>query len=97
MANFKIFYKNVNICLDANLRAVYRGKYALIDSNSNKFYDKYDNSISDYSIWDLSINKYLNKKFRMGFGVDNLFDFKNPENISNIAGRIIFLNININH
>mgnify|MGYP001319936341 CR=1 FL=1 len=97
MANFKIFYKNVNIGLDANLRAVYRGKYALIDSNSNKFYDKYDNSISDYSIWDLSINKNLNKKFRMGFGVDNLFDFKNPENTSNIAGRIIYLNININH
>ena len=97
MANIKIFYKNVSLGLDANIRVVYRGKYALIDSNSNKFYDKYDNFISDYSIWDFSINKDLNKNFKMGFGMDNFFDFKNPENISNIAGRIIYLNINVNH
>ena len=95
MGNLKVFYYNKNNTLGANIRGVYRGKYGLFDTNSNVYLDKYDNFVSNYMIWDLAINKKLFKRHKLGFGIDNIFNFKNPQNISNIAGRIVYLTFNI--
>lgn len=109
MANFKIFYDIPKIGLSTNIRGTYRSKYdntsfntyningnTVFDNNGNPYLDKYDDFINSYSIWDFAINKTILSDYKLGFGVDNVFDFKDPQNISNIAGRILYINTKIN-
>ncbi len=96
IANFKIFYSIPKWNLNANVRSTYRSKYGLFDTNGNSYLDNYDDFVDGYSIWDLAINKIFYEKYKIGFGIDNLFDFKDPQNSSNIAGRLIYGTLNIN-
>ncbi len=96
MANFKIFYTIPKWNLDTNLRTTYRSKYGLFDTNGNTYLDKYDDFVDGYTIWDFAVNKTIYKHYRLGFGIDNLFNFKDTQNISNIAGSIIYGTLNIN-
>lgn len=96
MANLKLFYHQKKWGLDANYRITYRSKYGNVDTNSNGYLDKYDKFVKGYFISDLAINKTLFKNYKIGLGIDNIFDFTNPQNISNIAGRILYGTIKIN-
>ncbi len=95
MANGKLFYKIPKWNANANIRTVYRSKYGIADSNGNGYLDSYDNFVNGYAIWDIAFNKTMYDKYTFGVGVDNLFDFTDPQNISNIAGRIIYGNLTI--
>jgi outer membrane receptor for ferrienterochelin and colicins len=95
MANLKLFYTIPDWNMDTNLRGTYRSKYGLIDSNGNTYLDSYDEYVDGYAIIDFAINKTFNKDYQLGFGVDNLFNFTDTQNISNIAGRIIYGKLNI--
>ncbi|WP_430409036.1 TonB-dependent receptor plug domain-containing protein [Kordia sp.] len=95
MANGKIFYNIPTWNANANIRTVYRSKYGIADSNGNGYLDNYDDFVNGYAIWDLAMNKTIYDKYTFGFGIDNLFDFTDPQNISNIAGRIIYGNLTI--
>ena len=39
--------------INANIRAIYRSKYGLIDSNANGYLDNYDTFVDGYSIIDI--------------------------------------------
>ncbi|MEZ4795997.1 MAG: TonB-dependent receptor [Flavobacteriaceae bacterium] len=95
MANLKLFYDLPQWNLDTNLRGTYRSKYGLIDSNGNSYLDTYDDFVNGYTIIDFAINKTLHNNYQLGFGIDNLFNFTDTQNISNIAGRIIYGKLNI--
>ncbi len=95
MANIKLFYTVPKWNLDANVRGTYRSKYGLSDSNGNTYLDTYDEFVKGYSIIDLAINKTFYKNYQIGMGIDNLLDFTNAQNISNIAGRILYGKFNI--
>jgi len=95
MANGKLFYKIPAWNANANIRTVYRSKYGIADSNGNGYLDNYDDFVSGYAIWDIAFNKTIHDNYTLGLGVDNLFDFTDPQNISNIAGRIIYGNLTI--
>ncbi len=94
-ANFKVFYNIPKWSANTNLRGVFRSKYGLYDTNSNNFLDAYDDFVSGYSIWNWAINKTFYKNYQLGFGIDNLLGFTDTQNISNIAGRIIYGKLNI--
>ncbi|WP_026775737.1 TonB-dependent siderophore receptor [Polaribacter sp. Hel_I_88] len=96
MANFKIFYTIPKWNLDINLRSTYRSKFGLFDTNGNTYLDKYDDFVNGYTIWDFAVNKTIYKSYKVGIGMDNILGFNDPQNISNIAGRIIYGTININ-
>ncbi len=96
MANLKLFYRFDKWKADANLRLTYRSKFGLFDSNNNTYLDKYDTFVDAYSILDFAFNKRILSNYRIGLGVDNLLDFTDPQNISNIPGRILYGTININ-
>lgn len=96
MANFKIFYSIPNWNLDTNLRTTYRSKFGLFDTNGNAYLDQYDDFVNGYTIWDFAVNKTIFKHYQLGFGIDNIFNFNDPQNISNIAGRIIYGTFNFN-
>ena len=95
MANFKIFYTHKPWNANANIRATYRSKYGLFDTNGNTYLDRFDDFIDGYSIWDIAVNKTFASHYEIGIGVDNLLDFTDPQNITSIPGRIIYGKINL--
>ncbi|MFD1161219.1 TonB-dependent receptor plug domain-containing protein [Hwangdonia seohaensis] len=95
MANLKLFYNIPQWDLDTNIRGTYRSKYGLFDANGNTYLDVYDDFVDGYAIIDFALNKTIYKNYQLGFGVDNLFNFTDTQNISNIAGRIIYGKLNI--
>ena len=96
MANLKIFYSVPKWNLDANVRGTYRSKYGLTDTNNSQgFLDKYDEFIDGYTIVDFAVNKSFNNNYTIGLGIDNLLDFTDTQNISNIAGRILYGKLSI--
>ena len=95
MANIKVYYSIPAWNVDTNLRATYRSKYGLYDTNGNTYLDNYDDFVNSYTIWDFAINKTLYKNYQLGVGIDNIFGFTDSQNISNISGRIIYTKLNI--
>ncbi len=95
MANLKVFYTIPKWDVNTNLRSTYRSRYGLLDSNGNTYLDSYDDFVNGYAIIDFAINKTFYKNYEFGFGIDNLFGFTDAQNISNIAGRIIYGKLNI--
>jgi len=96
MANFKMFYTHKEWKANANIRGTYRSKFALFDTNGNTYLDRFDDFVDGYSIWDIALNKSIANHYEIGLGMDNVLDFKDPQNISNIPGRIIYGKITIN-
>ncbi|MEO6173607.1 MAG: TonB-dependent receptor [Flavobacterium circumlabens] len=95
-ANIKIAYTIPKIKTDINLRVFYRSKYGMSDTNGNNILDKYDNFIGDYFTANLSISKNIADKFMLQAGATNLFDYTNPAQITNLAGRQLFARIQYN-
>jgi len=102
MANLKLFYTMKKWALKTNIRAKYRSKYGLFDTNSNNYLDTYDDFVNSYTLWDWAISKAIKKNFEIGLGIDNLFNFTDaPDSandtlfIGNIPGRIIYTKLNI--
>ncbi|QNJ99147.1 TonB-dependent receptor plug domain-containing protein [Constantimarinum furrinae] len=95
MANVKIFHKFSRWGIDNSLRATYRSRYALSDSNGNGFLDTYDTFAKGYVVIDVALNKTIYKNYRLGVGVDNMLGFTDPQNSSNIPGRIYYGKLNI--
>lgn len=96
MANLKLFYEVPSWDFDTNIRTTYRSKYALFDTNGNTHLDVYDNFADDYFILDFAVNKIFLNHYIFGLGVDNILDFTDPPNASNIAGRVFYASLNIN-
>lgn len=95
MGNLKIFYTIPKWDLDVNMRATYRSKFGLFDSNGNTYLDTFDIFANGYSIVDIAFNKRLFKNYEVGVGADNVFGFTDPQNVNNIAGRLLYGKINI--
>lgn len=92
-ANIKFAYTIPKIKTDINLRVFYRSKYGMFDTNSNQILDKYDKFISDYCITNLAITKNIANQFMLQAGVNNLLNYTDPSQISNLAGRQFFARI----
>lgn len=95
-ANIKFAYTIPQIKTDINLRIFYRSKYGMFDTNGNQILDKYDTFVNDYFLTNLSISKYIGDKFMLQAGANNLLDFTDPNQISNLAGRQVFARIQYN-
>ncbi len=96
IANFKFFYIIPKWKSTINFRVNYRSKYALFDANGNGIIDDYDNSFVDgYALGNLTLNKTFSDKYILQLGVNNLFDYKDTQNIPALAGIQLFTKINI--
>ncbi len=95
MVNIKLFYENPTHGISANIRGIYRGSYGLGDRNGNLILDDKSEYVSGYTIWNVAISKELiNKKLRLQTGIDNIFNQKDPQNIPNLAGRLLWASVN---
>lgn len=80
-ANAKLFYSNNKYQFNANLRALYRSKYGLFDTNnSQNIIDSYDDFVAGNVQVNLAIDKTFLDIMNIQFGVDNLFDERGLEN-----------------
>lgn len=95
-ANMKFAYTFPTIKTDINLRVFYRSKYGLFDTNGNQVLDKYDTFVNGYVLTNLSLSKYIADKIMLQAGANNLFDYTDPGQIPNLAGRQLFTRIQYN-
>ena len=95
MGTAKLNY-HLNDKTDLNAMLTYRSKYALSDSNGNDILDTYDKFIDGYSLCDVGITHQISALKSCQIGVKNIFGFTNPEYISNITGRLYYMNFKIN-
>ncbi len=96
MGVIKINYNNLYKNFSANLRFKYRSKYGLYDSNSNNYLDKYDKFVNGHITGNVNINKIINSKLTLSAGIENIFNYLDSENISNLSGRIYFCRVGYN-
>ena len=96
MGVIKINYNNLDKNFSANLRFKYRSKYGLYDSNSNNYLDKYDKFVNGHFTGNININKNINSKLTLSAGIENIFNYLDSENISNLSGRIYFCRVGYN-
>ena len=95
-ANFKVLYTIPTLKTAINLRVFYRSKYGIADSNNNQILDNYDAFVADYFLTNLSITKDIQDNLSLQMGANNLFDFTNPNEISNLSGRQLFARLQFN-
>ncbi len=88
-ANYFMNQKKDNL----SLRLIYRGKFALVDSNNNSFLDKYDSFIKGHMTCNITYNKYVSRNITFQFYIKNLFGYKDVENLLNNPGRIYSLKL----
>ena len=80
-ANLKLFYQNYKHDFNANIRAVYRSKYALYDTNnSQQIIDKYDNFVKGNVLVNASFSKSIFTIAEIQIGADNLFNSNGSQN-----------------
>ncbi len=92
--NAKILYDNRAHGFDAYLRVVYRGRYGVSDVNGNNIIDDSREMTAGYAMVNIAASKTIGNHFRLQAGVENLFNYTNPTQLANIAGRLFFLNLN---
>ena len=88
-------YYDLNEKININTIITYRSKYALNDSNGNNILDNYDEFIDGYTLCDIGITHHTTSLQYIQLGVKNIFNFTNPEYISNISGRLYYINLKI--
>ncbi|CAL2080015.1 TonB-dependent receptor [Tenacibaculum sp. 190524A05c] len=83
-ANAKLFYENFTHNFSANVRVLYRSKYALFDTNnSGDVIDAFDDFVASNTLVNIAIQKEFFNTLNLQLGVDNLFDSDGNENIEN--------------
>lgn len=89
--------------LTANISGKVTGqkKFDVLDSEKGSIYEGqyYQVKYPIFSIWNLSINQYYGKHFKLGAGVKNLFDYKAPIvtfNTTNNPGRKFYVSLGYN-
>lgn len=93
-ANFKVFYEIPKYNLDANIRATYRSKFGIGDTNGNTYLDRFDQFIDSQTIVDFAINKTFYNNYKLGIGIDNILGLTEAQT-PNIPGRLLYATLNI--
>ncbi len=94
--NLKVFFADKTTGFFANIRAIYRGKYGLYDTNNNGILDVFDRFIHGYCSINTTIGKsFIHARFRAQVGINNLLDHTDKR-IDNLLGRMIYTRLKIN-
>lgn len=81
MGNVKVFYQNYKHDFSANIRAVYRSKYALFDTNNSQgVIDEFDDFVAGNTQINIAATKTFFNRMNLRVGVNNLFNEKGEEN-----------------
>lgn len=90
-ANVKFFYTSPE-GISASFRTIYRGKYGFGDLNGNNIADVQNEFVKGYLLVNTSLG-YNFKQWDFQAGIDNLTNFRNPQFIPTLPGRIFWTTI----
>ncbi|MGY5848749.1 TonB-dependent receptor [Salegentibacter sp. HM20] len=93
--NAKLFYSNIEHRFDLALRAIYRGRWGLGDSNGNGVIDIPSEYADEYLLLNLALNKDMFSWLTLEAGVNNILNRTNPFEPS-LPGRIWYGGIRLN-
>jgi len=88
----KINYENTK-GFYANIRAIYRSKWAVANTNGNEVYDNGDQFGSGYVTLNYSMGKPLKNGFAVQAGIDNINNYMDGLNLPNLAGRTFYMTL----
>jgi outer membrane receptor for ferrienterochelin and colicins len=91
-AQFKINYYHHN-GLFANLRVVYRSRWAVNNTNGNEVFDNGDEFAKGYFSLHTSIGKDFKSGFSTQLGCDNITNYVDAANLPNLPGRTFYATI----
>jgi outer membrane receptor for ferrienterochelin and colicins len=94
-ANLKIMYTNEKSGASGWVRANYTGRYGYTEKNGSGILDDASEYQRGFFLCNLTISKRIMKNMEVQSGIDNLLNYKNPSLMPNLAGRIYFVNVNI--
>jgi outer membrane receptor for ferrienterochelin and colicins len=77
----------------ANIRAIYRSKWAVGNTNGNEVFDEGDQFGAGYITLNYSMGKPLKKGWAIQAGIDNINNYMDGLNLPNLAGRIFYMTL----
>jgi outer membrane receptor for ferrienterochelin and colicins len=77
----------------ANIRAIYRSKWAVANTNGNEVFDEGDQFGAGYITLNYSMGKPLKKGWAIQAGIDNINNYMDGLNLPNLAGRIFYMTL----
>ena len=93
-ANFKINFNSSKTGWNVYARAIYRGKFGFADLNGNNIADDPAEMVKGYWMVNIAASKTFHENFTIQAGTENLLNYTNPVQLSNIPGRLFFINLN---
>jgi len=94
MGNIKLLYEGNGFFV--NIRAIYRGKWAVSDKDGNGVYNDNDEFADGYVQLNVSAGKQLKNGFRLQAGTDNVSNYVDANNLPNLSGRTFYFLIGYN-
>ncbi len=77
----------------ANIRAIYRSKWAVANTNGNEVFDEGDQFGAGYITLNYSMGKPLKKGWAIQAGIDNINNYMDGLNLPNLAGRTFYMTL----
>ncbi len=88
--NVKLFGEIPKWKANANLRAVYRGRFGITDRNGNGLLDVLDDSfVQGYTLVNLSFGKRLFEHYSVQIGANNVFNFQGNNPLAPQDGEVL--------
>jgi len=94
MANLKVQYDFQDFF--ANLRTLYRSRWATTDTDGNGLFNSNDAFANGYVQLNMSVGKTLQNGLSIQTGIDNLFNYTDVLNLPNLPGRIVYMSLSYN-
>lgn len=88
MANFRVQYEAAKYF--ANLRLIYRSKWAVSDKDGNGLFNTNDAFADGFMQANMATGKKFNNGIRLQTGCDNMLNYTDVLNLPNLPGRIFY-------
>ncbi len=95
-ASLKLLYTSAKSGFSGWLRVNYTGRYGYTETNGSGVLDGDSEYEPGFFLCNLTVSKRLLANLELQAGIENIFNYKQPFLMPNLAGRIFFLNLNIN-
>ena len=80
----------------ANIRTIYKSKWAIADKNGNGLYDNNDEFADGYVQVNFSAGKTFKNGLKFQLGSDNITNYVDASNLPNLPGRTFYISIQYN-
>ena len=95
MANLKLFYESPSRQWFGTVRAMYRSRWGTSDIDGNGVINRDDEYADGFVQVNLSAGRNFERGIRVMAGVDNLFNYTDPENMPGMPGYNWYLTMSL--